>query len=92
MARWKSSGAAAAWTACRCPGCGAGAHARCVRTSGRARPAIRDLHMLSDREREATAEVVDVIPVGRYAIQIRWGDGHDTGIYTYDSLRRMGEE
>lgn len=49
------------------------------------------LHMLSDQEREATADVEEVIPVGRYAIQIRWGDGHDTGIYTYDSLRRMGE-
>ncbi len=48
--------------------------------------------MLTPEERDATADVVDVVPVGRYAIQIRWGDGHDTGIYTYDSLRRMGEE
>ena len=50
------------------------------------------LHMLTAEERDATADVVDVIPVGRYAIQIRWGDGHDTGIYTYDSLRKMGED
>lgn len=52
----------------------------------------RGLHMLTPGERDATADVADVVPVGRYAIQIRWGDGHDTGIYTYDSLRRMGEE
>lgn len=52
----------------------------------------RDLHMLTPEERDATADVTNVVPVGRYAIKIRWGDGHDTGIYTYDSLRRMGEE
>jgi DUF971 family protein len=25
--------------------------------------------------------------VGRYALRIRWSDGHDTGIYSYESLR-----
>jgi DUF971 family protein len=25
--------------------------------------------------------------VGRYAIQIRWSDGHSTGIYSFDKLR-----
>ncbi len=50
------------------------------------------LHMLTSEERDANADVADVIPVGRYAIQIKWGDGHDTGIYTYDSLRKMGED
>ena len=28
-------------------------------------------------------------PVGRYAIQITWSDGHSTGIYSYDLLRRI---
>ena len=27
--------------------------------------------------------------VGGYAVKIRWNDGHDTGIYTYDYLRRI---
>lgn len=27
-------------------------------------------------------------PVGRYAIHISWLDGHATGIYSYDWLRR----
>jgi DUF971 family protein len=27
--------------------------------------------------------------VGRYAIQIRWSDGHDTGIYPFDRLRTL---
>jgi DUF971 family protein len=31
------------------------------------------------------AERID--PVGSYAIQIHWSDGHDTGLYTWDLLR-----
>ena len=27
--------------------------------------------------------------VGRYAIGIAWSDGHDTGIYAHDYLRRL---
>jgi DUF971 family protein len=27
--------------------------------------------------------------VGGYAIQPKWGDGHSTGIYSYDLLRRL---
>lgn len=27
-------------------------------------------------------------PIGAYAVQIVWSDGHDTGIYSFESLRR----
>ncbi len=27
--------------------------------------------------------------VGRYALRFRWSDGHDTGIYPYEFLRRL---
>jgi ATP-binding protein involved in chromosome partitioning len=30
--------------------------------------------------------------VGNYAIKITWSDGHDTGIYAYEYLRRLAEE
>jgi DUF971 family protein len=30
-------------------------------------------------------------PVGNYAYSIDFSDGHDTGIYTLESLRQMGE-
>ena len=30
---------------------------------------------------------ISIEPVGRYAIQIAWSDGHDTGIYPFDRLR-----
>jgi DUF971 family protein len=28
-------------------------------------------------------------PVGHYAIRINWSDGHNTGIYSYEHLRRI---
>jgi ATP-binding protein involved in chromosome partitioning len=31
-------------------------------------------------------------PVGRYAIQIEWSDGHDTGIYPFERLRSLADE
>ena len=29
--------------------------------------------------------------VGRYAIQIAWSDGHDSGIYPFTRLRELGQ-
>ena len=58
----------------------------------RAKQTSDALHMISPDELNASAAVSDVVPVGRYAIQIRWQDGHDTGIYTYDFLRALGTE
>ena len=31
--------------------------------------------------------VLEAQPIGRYAVQIVWNDGHRTGIYTYDRLK-----
>ncbi len=31
-------------------------------------------------------------PVGRYALRIRFTDGHDTGLYTWAYLRELGEQ
>ena len=28
--------------------------------------------------------------VGRYALQFMWSDGHSTGIYTFEYLRKLG--
>ncbi|ORE85448.1 hypothetical protein ATO7_14538 [Oceanococcus atlanticus] len=30
-------------------------------------------------------------PVGRYAVRLIFSDGHDTGLYTWDTLRDYGE-
>ena len=31
-------------------------------------------------------------PVGGYALQLYWADGHSTGIFSFDYLRRLGGE
>ena len=35
---------------------------------------------------------VAMTAVGYYAYQIRWNDGHDTGIYPLELLRSLGEQ
>lgn len=35
---------------------------------------------------------IGIQPVGRYAIQIEWTDGHDTGIYPFSRLRSLSDE
>lgn len=34
---------------------------------------------------------VGVNPVGRYALHVQWSDGHGTGLYAFNLLRRLGE-
>jgi DUF971 family protein len=35
--------------------------------------------------------VSELIPVGSYAVQINFDDGHDTGLYTWEYLYKLGE-
>lgn len=35
--------------------------------------------------------LVGIQPVGRYAIQLQWSDGHKTGIYTFNFLRELSD-
>ena len=35
--------------------------------------------------------IVEIKLVGDYAISILWGDGHSTGIYTFDYLKSLTE-
>ena len=48
-----------------------------------------------DQKRTVTGKenvgVVEANPVGRYAVRIVFDDGHDTGIYTWEYLRKLGE-
>jgi DUF971 family protein len=36
-------------------------------------------------------ELAGFDPVGGYALQPRWADGHSTGIYSFTYLRRLGQ-
>jgi len=35
-----------------------------------------------------TIGIRNLVPVGAYAVQVVWSDGHDTGIYAFEALRR----
>jgi DUF971 family protein len=36
------------------------------------------------------SELVRFDPIGGYAVQPFWADGHNTGLYTFEYLRRLG--
>ena len=40
---------------------------------------------------ENQVNVKSILQVGKYAIQITWKDGHNTGIYEYSFLRNFSE-
>lgn len=42
--------------------------------------------------RRRNVGIVGVEPVGRYAVRLRFDDGHDTGIYTWEYLHALGVE
>ncbi|PWT90687.1 MAG: hypothetical protein C5B55_09325 [Blastocatellia bacterium] len=37
-------------------------------------------------------QINDVSVVGRYALNFRWSDGHETGIYSFRYLRELCEQ
>jgi DUF971 family protein len=44
---------------------------------------------LTHRPPAAPVTPESIQPVGRYALSILWSDGHGTGIYRFDFLRRL---
>ncbi len=34
--------------------------------------------------------IAEVTPIGRYAVRLRFDDGHDTGLYSWDALHELG--
>ena len=36
-------------------------------------------------------ELADISLVGAYGLNTVWADGHNTGIYTFETLRALGE-
>src|SRR5580704_12379711 len=38
---------------------------------------------------EAPPRPVEVTPVGKYALSFKWNDGHQSGIYSWEYLRRV---
>ena len=40
----------------------------------------------------AHVRISAIEPVGNYAVRLRFGDGHDTGIYTWRHFHELGEQ
>ena len=38
---------------------------------------------------EAPPRPLEVTPVGKYALRFKWNDGHESGIYSWEYLRRV---
>jgi DUF971 family protein len=41
---------------------------------------------------KADVAILALEPVGNYAVRIRFDDGHDTGLYSWDYLHELGRE
>lgn len=48
------------------------------------------LSLLTGDAIDPSTDLVDISPVGRYALQLTWQDGHNTGLFTYEFLREFG--
>lgn len=42
------------------------------------------------KKKDVTIDAVE--PVGNYAVRLIFGDGHDSGLYTWETLYRLGAE
>ena len=42
--------------------------------------------LLLQRAQDEALNLESITPVGTYAVQLRWNDGHDSGIYSWDYL------
>jgi len=47
--------------------------------------------MISLDSIDPAVRITSVSPVGRYALHFQWSDGHGTGLYSFDTLRKLGE-
>jgi DUF971 family protein len=44
---------------------------------------------LRDESVPRDVQALEVHPVGNYGLGVRWSDGHNTGIYTFERLRQL---
>jgi ATP-binding protein involved in chromosome partitioning len=47
--------------------------------------------MVSLEAIDPAVRIIAVSPVGRYALHFQWSDGHGTGLYSFDTLKKLGE-
>ena len=63
----------------------------CAECSGET-DALGNLYVASGNPKsEVSYKLLSAKPVGYYAVQLRWGDGHDSGIYRFELLKKLGD-
>lgn len=45
--------------------------------------------MVTLQQIKSDIKVLDMMPVGNYAVRFQWNDGHSTGIYAFQYLRSL---
>lgn len=68
-------------SSCPCAQCNA-SHGEAVRVEA---PGLLEIPLVDVN----TLALIDVKPVGNYALQLFWKDGHSFGIYSWDYLRGL---
>lgn len=54
-------------------------------------PKPRSLNIVQSSSEEET-NLIKIWAVGQYALGLAWADGHDTGIYTFETLRELADK
>ncbi len=62
------------------------------REKRKATPSTAELLPVLRPEETRPLRIANMRPIGNYAYGIHFSDGHDTGIFTLEFLRRLGEE
>ena len=68
---------------CPCAGC-TGSHGTAPQKSDYSKPQAGPFQMFTP-----AIKMLNVEQVGHYAIKIDWSDGHNTGIYSFEHLRKI---
>lgn len=64
----------------------------CPCANCRGEPDLMGRIMMPAQQEEHTNQsykMIGIKPVGQYGLQLIWGDGHNTGIYTFGYLRQL---
>lgn len=65
-------------------------HCPCASCAGET-DVLGNLHKGPDRPlTPRSSQLLRLEPVGSYALQPVWADGHNTGLFTFEHLRRLG--
>jgi DUF971 family protein len=61
----------------------------CALCKGERTPFDPQVLPMAPRLTEQSIQAQEMFKVGTYAIGFRWGDGHDSGIYTFEYLKDL---